>query len=107
MVLECLEGADLYDFLIKRDFDITEQRCKEIALGIATGIKYLHDFGVVHRDIKLENILMTNKDTATSQPKLTDFGLSVMLGPGKKVRESCGTIVRISDYLRSTLLLKY
>jgi serine/threonine protein kinase len=67
--------------LDKRNFTIPEERSKFIAKGIAEGLTDLHSSGVVHRDIKLENILMTNTSDS-SIPKLTDFGLSAMIGPG-------------------------
>jgi serine/threonine protein kinase len=90
--MEMVNGGDLYDYLDKRDFDIPEKRGKELSLAIAKGLKYLHDFGVVHRDIKLENILMTDNSEA-GFPKLSDFGLSTIIGPGRDIKEACGTIV--------------
>jgi calcium-dependent protein kinase len=42
----------------------------------------LHNYGIAHRDIKLENILMKN-DSEDSDIKLIDFGLSKLLGPGE------------------------
>jgi serine/threonine protein kinase len=41
----------------------------------------MHDAGVVHRDLKLENILMTT-DNEDAEPKISDFGLATMIGPG-------------------------
>jgi serine/threonine protein kinase len=92
IVLEILPGGDLYDYLDKRDFKITEDRARELASVIGEGIKYFHGFGVVHRDLKLENILMTNS-TDTAVPKITDFGLSALIGPGENIKDACGTIV--------------
>jgi serine/threonine protein kinase len=47
---------------------------------LATGVKYLHDIGIIHRDLKLENIMMSDtSDTAI--PKIVDFGLATFLGP--------------------------
>jgi serine/threonine protein kinase len=41
----------------------------------------MHDAGVVHRDLKLENILMSSMDD-DAVPKISDFGLATMIGPG-------------------------
>lgn len=44
------------------------------------GVKYLHEIGIMHRDIKLENIMMSDSsDSAT--PKIIDFGLAKFIAP--------------------------
>ena len=49
-----------------------------LLLQILSGIEYLHENRVCHRDIKLENILMAERKK-TSLVKITDFGLSKLL----------------------------
>ncbi|KAJ1853549.1 hypothetical protein LPJ73_002627, partial [Coemansia sp. RSA 2703] len=52
------------------------------------GLEYLHEMGIVHRDIKLDNLLLTADDTL----KIADFGESVMhQESGDKVKGSTGT----------------
>lgn len=81
IVMEYVKGSDMFDYLEKREFKIPELRAQDMAKSIALAIKYFHELGIIHRDIKLENILMSdNQDTAS--PKLSDFGLSAMIGPG-------------------------
>lgn len=53
---------------------------------------YCHKKGVVHRDIKLENLLFTSKDESERIIKLTDFGLSRQLTPWSTASEICGTL---------------
>jgi serine/threonine protein kinase len=103
--MEMVNGGDLYDYLDKRDFDIPEKRGKELSLAVAKGLKYLHDFGVVHRDIKLENILMTD-NTEQGFPKLSDCGLSTIIGPGRDIKEACGTIVCAVLFIFRLMLLQ-
>ena len=52
---------------------------------------YLHNYGIVHRDLKLENVMMTD-NTDASVPKLVDFGLAKMIGPNEKADEPFGTL---------------
>lgn len=50
----------------------------EIALGIANGLQTLHDEGIIHGDLKPENIIMFSDKDKTLIPKLADFGFSVV-----------------------------
>jgi serine/threonine protein kinase len=77
--------------LDKRDFKITEDRARSIAHQLAAAIYYLHSYGIAHRDLKLENILMV-EDTDTAQLKLVDFGLSKMIGPTETTTDPFGTL---------------
>ena len=52
------------------------------------GIDHLHSHNVVHRDIKMENILLNDKFGI----KLTDFGFAKLLSDGERLYELCGTL---------------
>ena len=86
-----MAGADLFDYVHARSFNLGEERVCEIAYQMALGIKYLHNYGIVHRDLKLENIMMTDQ-TEQSVPKLVDFGLAKIIGPNEKASEPFGTL---------------
>ena len=58
VVLEYLDGKDLFEYM-NRNF-MNEQKAKMILYSILRAVKYLHSFGIVHRDIKLENIVMNS-----------------------------------------------
>lgn len=91
IVIELCSGGDLYDYLERRSFKIGEKRAWELASQLAGAIFYLHSFNIVHRDLKLENVMMTD-DSEQSIPKVVDFGLSAMVNPGDGVGESVGTV---------------
>lgn len=60
----------------------------------------MHSLGAMHRDIKLENILMTD-NSENAQPILADLGLSVVLGSQQGVQEIYGT----SNYMAPEVFL--
>jgi serine/threonine protein kinase len=79
------------EVLKQRNFKVKENHLKEIFIQIVEGVSYLHSLGIVHRDIKLENILMSD-NSDYSKPVLIDFGLSTLLPLNKKSDEPYGTI---------------
>ena len=51
----------------------------------------MHSLGIVHRDLKLENIMMSS-DSDDACAKIADFGLATLLGPTQTAGESYGTL---------------
>ena len=95
--MENLRGGDLFTYLEKRNFIVTEKRAKEMAHQMTTAIYYLHSFGIVHRDLKPENILMES-DADDAELKLVDFGLSKIIGPSETSLDPFGTLVTYFSY---------
>lgn len=69
--MEFVDGESLKQ-LIKRNGPLAEQRAVEVTLGVARGLAHAEKAGLIHRDVKPDNILIA-KDGA---PKLADFGLA-------------------------------
>ena len=91
IVVELLRGGDLHEYLFKQSFKITEARARAIIHALATALYYTHSYGIVHRDLKLENVLMVD-ESENSEVKLVDFGLSKIIGPGEHCNDSFGTL---------------
>lgn len=70
-------SIDLFD-LIELKTNMTEHEAKLIFKQVVSGIKHLHDNGIVHRDIKDENIIVDNKGCV----KLIDFGSAAYVKSG-------------------------
>ncbi len=67
---ELAEGGSLADWIAQRKITTLEQAL-DIAIQFAWGLAYAHEKGLIHRDVKPANVLMTPDGTA----KVTDFGL--------------------------------
>ncbi len=74
VVMEYVEGESL-ESLRKKKGKFSMNELYPIIKGVASGIDYAHSMGIVHRDIKPDNILLT-KDYV---PKITDFGIARIL----------------------------
>ena len=88
LVMELVEGGDLFDRVIARQ-RLSEDSARELTRNVLQAVAYLHDEDVVHRDLKLENILMVDRVDDT-RVKLTDFGLAAKLNVDG-LRTFCGT----------------
>jgi protein-serine/threonine kinase len=73
-VMEYCEAGDLYTFVSKKFLQKEDRLADRLCLfkQLVQGVNYLHEHGIAHRDIKLENLLITNQ----SKLKITDFGVS-------------------------------
>ncbi|KAL4636237.1 myosin light chain kinase, smooth muscle-like isoform X2 [Arapaima gigas] len=74
MVLEMISGGELFDRIIDEDFELTEREVIKYMLQIIDGVHFIHKQGIVHLDLKPENIMCVNK--TGSRIKLIDFGLA-------------------------------
>ncbi|XP_036317912.1 serine/threonine-protein kinase S6KL isoform X3 [Rhagoletis pomonella] len=83
ILLEYVPNGELFCKLTNFSLELIRIYLAEIALAI----DFLHNAGVIYRDVKPENILLT----ADFHIKLTDFGLSKWLRLGATTRTMCGT----------------
>ncbi|XP_029318421.1 serine/threonine-protein kinase 33 [Cottoperca gobio] len=97
LVTELCVGGELKQLLQQKKF-LTEDETRHIICSLADAVVYLHKRDIVHRDLKLENILVTNylneDDDGKINIKVTDFGLSVKtggVGIENMMTEVCGT----------------
>lgn len=86
LVMELCSGGRLIDQMTKEG-RYSEQRAANIFKELMMVIKYCHDMGVVHRDVKPENILLTN----SGKIKLADFGLAVRITNGQSLAGLAGS----------------
>jgi MAP/microtubule affinity-regulating kinase len=85
-VMEYVEGSDLLKILINKGH-FKEKRFRVILQQIVEGLEYIHSHKILHRDIKLDNILLSKNGNI----KICDFGISRKMKPGKMINEHIGT----------------
>eukprot|EP00948_MAST-09A_sp_MAST-9A-sp1_P001350 g1350.t1 len=98
LLMEYCAGGELFDALMdqsKKHFN--EKTACKILQSILSAVSYLHSKGIVHRDLKLENFVLTDKKDV-SNLKLIDFGLSTKYTKkgGEKLHERLGTIFYVA-----------
>ena len=86
IIMENISGGDLLSFVKKRT-KLNEKICKFIFKQILQAIKYIHTKNIIHRDIKLDNVLIDLNNNI----KLCDFGVGKMVHEGEILTDQCGT----------------
>src|SRR3954453_3962589 len=93
IVFEYVEGENLKE-LVLRSGRLSVRRGLELALAIADGLSFAHDHGLVHRDVKPQNILLSRE----GEVKVTDFGIARSLHMEHGVTQT-GTVLGTGEYL--------
>jgi len=99
-VMEMLEGQSLTELLEREAISI--QRTLDIARQICVGLDAAHRLGVVHRDIKPDNIFITDRQGVPDYVKIVDFGVAKVISPTSNPspgRTLEGTIVGTPSYM--------
>ncbi len=86
IILECVEGGTLKDKL-QRQGAMTLKEIKYYFGNLCDALQAAHNLGIVHRDIKPDNVLLTQ----SGEVKLGDFGISVMEGFTSEAAKAIGT----------------
>ena len=89
MVLEFAEAGDLWNYVATTNSGIAESTARTITRQLMEALRYLHDdLGVVHRDIKMENVLMRRTLKDGIDVALADFGFATTWRPPDKSYEA-------------------
>ncbi len=99
IVMEYLEGKELFEFLVKKSVRITEKLVCKVAKQVLSALNYLHTQGIIHGDIKSENILFNGKNIS-----LIDFGTAKEID-NIKVKETQGTPSYIAPEVYNSVII--
>jgi serine/threonine protein kinase len=93
IVFEYIDGENLKE-LVDRTGPLPVRRAVELAIAVADGLAFAHEQGLVHRDVKPQNVLLNGDGEA----KVTDFGIARSLDVEHGVTQT-GTVLGTSNYL--------
>ncbi|KAM7402099.1 hypothetical protein PAMP_017367 [Pampus punctatissimus] len=86
IVMEYASRGDLYDYICDKR-NISELEARHFFRQIVSAVHYCHQNGIVHRDLKLENILLDGNGNV----KIADFGLSNLYHGDEYLQTFCGS----------------
>uniref|UniRef100_H2ZMM2 non-specific serine/threonine protein kinase n=1 Tax=Ciona savignyi TaxID=51511 RepID=H2ZMM2_CIOSA len=86
IVMEYAPGGELYDHLASKS-GICDKEARSFFRQIVSAVRYCHKIGIVHRDLKLENILLDENNTI----KIADFGLANKFKSDEQLHTFCGS----------------
>jgi 5'-AMP-activated protein kinase catalytic alpha subunit len=86
LFMEYCPGGEMFEILTCKG-KLPEDEARRFFQQIVSAVEYCHNHGVIHRDLKLENLLLDNMNNI----KIADFGLSNMVRDGDFLSTSCGS----------------
>ena len=89
--MEFCKGGDLSEFIRKNNGSISEKATSYIISQISSALSFLSRRGIFHRDIKPQNILLTDTDSLKPTIKIGDFGFARRLEKGNLAATLCGS----------------
>lgn len=100
IVMEYAGGGDLLHY-VKRKKRLSEDEARPIFKQIVYGLGHIHSRNVIHRDVKLDNILLD----AEGGVKICDFGVSKIIDKHVVIYDQCGTPAYIAPEIISNVVL--
>ncbi len=94
MVLELLDGVLLFD-LLEQETRVDWKRALHIGRHVLSALDYAHDAGIIHRDVKPENVILVQEDGDPDFAKILDFGIAKLLHDEAKPESD--TLLLIND----------
>ncbi|MBL8684250.1 MAG: serine/threonine protein kinase [Myxococcales bacterium] len=104
IVMEFLEGESLAA-RIDRDHKLSIEDAIDVCLAVIAGVRAAHEKGVVHRDIKPDNVLVTRDRRGRMAPKVVDFGIARIVQEGQaRAKTQTAAVIGTVQYLAPELL---
>jgi protein-serine/threonine kinase len=96
IILEYASGGELFDYILNHRY-LKDGPARKLFSQLISGVGYLHRKGIVHRDLKLENLLLDRNKNII----ITDFGFANTFDPNDELSEEIEYRLGDKDYIRS------
>ncbi|KAJ3555432.1 hypothetical protein NPX13_g10359 [Xylaria arbuscula] len=101
IVLEYASGGELFDYILNHRY-LKDQAARRLFAQLISGVGYLHKKGIVHRDLKLENLLLDRNRNII----ITDFGFANTFDSADELTEEEELNLPDRDFVKRTGLDK-
>ncbi|RMX91751.1 hypothetical protein D0868_13810 [Hortaea werneckii] len=95
IILEYASGGELFDFILNQRY-LKDPAARRLFAQLVSGVGYLHKKGIVHRDLKLENLLLDRNRNII----ITDFGFANTFNPADELGEDVERRIQDKDYVK-------
>ncbi|KFY76301.1 hypothetical protein V499_04009 [Pseudogymnoascus sp. VKM F-103] len=95
IILEYASGGELFDYILNHRY-LKDNAARRLFAQLVSGVGYLHKKGIVHRDLKLENLLLDRNRNII----ITDFGFANTFNPVDELGEEVEYGLSSRDYVR-------
>lgn len=103
LVMEFAELGTLRRFLLETT--VSPSQKLSLSFQVALGLDAIHKSGVIHGDVKQENVLICRKSATEVTPKITDFGNSLLLESANEIGYNCTLEYRAPELLKHSTLI--
>jgi protein-serine/threonine kinase len=96
IILEYASGGELFDYILNHRY-LKDGPARKLFSQLISGVGYLHRKGIVHRDLKLENLLLDRNKNII----ITDFGFANTFNPNDELGEEIEYRLGDKDYIKA------
>ena len=97
IILEYASGGELFDYILNHRY-LKDGAARRLFAQLISGVGYLHKRGIVHRDLKLENLLLDRNKNII----ITDFGFANTFNPGDELGDEIEHNLSNKDFVHKT-----
>lgn len=95
IILEYASGGELFDYILNQRY-LADEKARKLFAQLISGVGYLHKKGIVHRDLKLENLLLDRNKNII----ITDFGFANTFNPNDELGEDVERRITDKEFIK-------